>query len=211
VLAGKTQVIQEPLRSGAVSRQSARLISSEVLGAFCEIQTKGTRAMGIFSKEIQTFDDLFVHTLRDIYYAEKQLLKALPKMAEKATSPQLKQAFESHLTETKGHVSRVEQVFKMHGVEAKAVNCPAIDGIIEEANEIAGEVSDKEVLDAALIAAAQAAEHYEITRYGTLVAWAQQLGRNDCASVLEQNLAEEKSADQKLTSLAERGINRKAA
>jgi ferritin-like metal-binding protein YciE len=96
-------------------------------------------------------------------------------------------------------------------VEAKAVKCPAIDGIIEEANEVAGEVDDKEVLDAALIAAAQAAEHYEISRYGTLVAWAQQLGRDDCASVLAQNLAEEKAADKKLTSLAETGINRKAA
>ena len=167
--------------------------------------------MGIFSKEIHTFDDLFVHQLRDIFYAEKQLLKALPKMAEKATSPQLKQAFQAHLAETKGHVDRVEQVFRMHGVEAKAVSCPAIDGIIEEANEIAGEVDDKEVLDAALIAAGQAAEHYEIARYGTLVAWARQLGRNDCASVLEQNLAEEKAADKKLTSLAESGINRKAA
>ena len=167
--------------------------------------------MGIFSKDIETFDDLFVHQLRDIYYAEKQLVKALPKMAEKATSPQLKQAFQSHLAETKGHVSRVEQVFKMHGVEAKAINCPAIDGIIEEANEIVGEVDDKQVLDAALVAAAQAAEHYEIARYGTLIAWAQQLGRDDCASVLEQNLAEEKAADKKLTSLAESGINRKAA
>ena len=167
--------------------------------------------MGIFSKDIETFDDLFVHQLRDVYYAEKQLVKALPKMAEKATSPQLKQAFTSHLAETKGHVSRVEQVFKLHGVEAKAVNCPAIDGIIEEANEVTGEVDDKEVLDAALIAAAQAAEHYEISRYGTLVAWAQQLGRDDCASVLERNLAEEKAADKKLTSLAESGINRKAA
>ena len=167
--------------------------------------------MGIFSKDIETFDDLFVHQLRDIYYAEKQLVKALPKMAEKATSPQLKQAFQNHLAETKGHVSRVEQVFKMHGVEAKAVDCPAIDGIIKEANEIVGEVADKQVLDAALIAAGQAAEHYEITRYGTLVAWAQQLGRDDCASVLEQNLAEVKAADKKLTSLAESGINRKAA
>jgi ferritin-like metal-binding protein YciE len=167
--------------------------------------------MGIFSKDLHTFDDLFVHQLRDIYYAEKQLVKALPKMVEKAKSPQLKQAFQSHLTETKAHVERVEQVFRMHGVEAKAVSCPAIDGIIEEANEIAGEVDDKEVLDAALIAAGQAAEHYEIARYGTLVAWARQLGRNDCASVLEQNLAEEKAADKKLTSLAESGINRKAA
>jgi ferritin-like metal-binding protein YciE len=167
--------------------------------------------MGIFSKDIQTLDDLFVHQLKDIYYAEKQLVKALPKMADKATSPKLKQAFMSHLEETKGHVRRVEQVFKMHGVEAKAVDCPAIDGIIEEANEVTGDVDDKQVLDAALIAAAQAAEHYEMTRYGTLVAWAQQLGRSDCAGVLEQNLAEEKAADKKLTSIAEGGINRKAA
>ena len=167
--------------------------------------------MGLFSKDIKTLDDLFVHTLQDIYYAEKQLIKALPKMAEKATSPQLKHAFQSHLEETKGHVARVEQVFKMHGVEAKAVDCPAIDGIIEEANEVAGDIDDKQVLDAALIAAAQAAEHYEITRYGTLVAWAQQLGRNDCATVLQQNLTEEKAADKKLSSLAESGINRKAA
>jgi ferritin-like metal-binding protein YciE len=167
--------------------------------------------MGIFSKDIQTLDVLFVHQLQDIYYAEKQLVKALPKMADKATSTQLKQAFNSHLEETKAHVGRVEQVFKMHGVEAKAVNCPAIDGIIEEADEVTADVDDKQVLDAALIAAAQAAEHYEITRYGTLVAWAQQLGRNDCAGVLEQNLAEEKAADKKLSSIAESGINRKAA
>jgi len=167
--------------------------------------------MGIFSKDIKTLDDLFVHQLRDVYYAEKQLVKALPTMAEKATSPQLKQAFKTHLDETKGHVARVEQVFRMHGVDAKAIKCPAIDGIIEEADDIAGDVDDKMVLDAALIGAAQAAEHYEIARYGTLVAWAQQLGRNDCASVLQQNLAEEKAADEKLTSIAERGVNRKAA
>src|ERR1700742_3670930 len=103
--------------------------------------------MGLFTKDVKTMNDLFVHQLQDIYYAEKQLVKALPKMAEKATSPQLKQAFQSHLAETKGHVSRVEQVFKMHGVEAKAVDCPAIDGIIKEANEIAAEVADKQVLD----------------------------------------------------------------
>jgi ferritin-like metal-binding protein YciE len=167
--------------------------------------------MGIFSKDIKTFDDLFVHQLRDIYYAEKQLVKALPKMAERATSPQLKQAFKNHLEETKGHVARVEQVFRMHGADAKAVDCPAIDGIIKEANEIAGDVADKEVLDAALIAAAQAVEHYEITRYGTLVAWARQLGRDDCASVLEQTLKEEHAADDKLNKLAAGGINRKAA
>jgi ferritin-like metal-binding protein YciE len=140
--------------------------------------------MGLFSKDIHNMDELFVHTLRDIYYAEKQLVKALPEMVDKATDTQLKQAFQSHLGETKNHVVRLEQVFKMHGVEAKGVDCPAIDGIIEEAEEVGGEVEDKAVLNAALAAAAQAAEHYEISRYGTLVAWAKQLGRNDCARVL---------------------------
>ncbi|MGB8396448.1 MAG: ferritin-like domain-containing protein, partial [Pseudolabrys sp.] len=164
-----------------------------------------------FSKDIKTLDDLFVHQLRDIYYAEKQIVQALPDMIEKAKDPGLKQGFEAHLGETKNHVKRLEQVFKMHGVEAKGVECPAIDGIIEEADEIAGEVDDKKVLDAALIAAAQAVEHYEITRYGTLIAWAKQLGRPDCASVLQENLEEEKAADSKLTSLAERSVNVKAA
>ena len=167
--------------------------------------------MGFFTKDIKTMDDLFVHTLRDIYYAENQIVKALPDMIEKASDPQLRQAFQSHLGETKNHVKRVEQVFKMHGVDIKGVDCPAIDGIIEETNDVAGEVDDKRVLDDALIAAAQAVEHYETTRYGTLIAWAKQLGRSDCAAVLQQNLDEEKAADRKLTDLAERGVNRKAA
>jgi ferritin-like metal-binding protein YciE len=167
--------------------------------------------MGFFSKDIKTLNDLFVHTLKDIYYAEQQIVKALPDMVQKATDPGLKQGFQQHLTETKNHVARLEQVFKMHGVEAKGVDCPAIDGILEEANDIAGDIADKQVLDAGLIAAAQAVEHYEMTRYGTLVAWAKQLGRNDCASVLQQNLDEEKKADAKLSHFAERGINAKAA
>jgi ferritin-like metal-binding protein YciE len=167
--------------------------------------------MGLFTKDIQTMDDLFVHTLRDIYYAENQIVKALPDMIEKATDPQLKQGFQSHLAETKNQVKRLEEVFKMHGVEISGVDCPAIDGIIEEANDVAGEVDDKQVLDAALIGAAQAVEHYEIARYGTLVAWAKQLGRSDCASMLQKNLDEEKATDKKLTSLAESKINRKAA
>jgi ferritin-like metal-binding protein YciE len=167
--------------------------------------------MGFFSKDIKTMDDLFVHTLRDIYYAEKQIVKNLPKMIDKATSPELKSGFTRHLDETKGHVERLEKVFQMHGVEAKAVNCPAIDGILKEADEIAGEVDDKQVLDAALIAAAQAVEHYEITRYGTLVEWAKALGRADCASVLAENLKEEKATDKKLTEMAEGRINMQAA
>lgn len=167
--------------------------------------------MGFFSKDIQTMDDLFVHTLRDIYYAENQIVKALPDMIEKATDGSLKQAFQSHLGETRNQIKRLEQVFELHGVEARGVDCPAIDGIIEEANDIAGEVEDRDVLDAALIAAAQAVEHYEMTRYGTLVAWARQLGRNDCAGLLQQNLDEEKGADAKLSKLAESKVNRQAA
>jgi ferritin-like metal-binding protein YciE len=166
--------------------------------------------MGLFTKDIKTMDDLFIHQLQDIYYAEKQLVKALPKMAEKATDPQLKQGFLTHLDETRGHVKRLEQVFQMLGAKIEAVTCPAIDGIIKEADEVAGEVEDKSVLDAALINAAQAAEHYEITRYGSLIAWARQLGRNDCASVLQKTLEEEKATDKKLTALAESRINLRA-
>jgi ferritin-like metal-binding protein YciE len=167
--------------------------------------------MGLFSKDIKTIDDLFVHTLRDIYYAENQILKALPDMVEKASDPRLREAFEQHLGETENQVRRLEKIFEMHGVATKGVNCPAIDGILEEADEISGETADNEVLDAALIASAQAVEHYEITRYGTLIAWAKELGREDCAQLLSETLAEEKNADRKLSSLAEGRINRKAA
>ena len=167
--------------------------------------------MGLLSKDIKTMDDLFVHTLQDIYYAENQITKALPGMIDKASDPQLKQAFQTHLEETRNQIKRLEQVFRQHGAEAKGVDCPAIDGITEEAEEIMGEVEDTEVLDAAILAAAQAVEHYEITRYGTLIAWAKELGRNDCAQLLQQNLEEEKAADQKLTAISESRVNRKAA
>jgi len=167
--------------------------------------------MGLFTSDIKTLDDLFVHQLQDIYYAEQQITKALPKMISKATDPTLKQGFETHLHETEGQIKRLEQVFQMHGHKPKAVDCPAIDGIIKEANETAGEISDKEVLDAALVASAQAVEHYEITKYGSLIAWAKRLGRDDCAKVLQQTLDEEKATDQKLTTMAESKINSKAA
>jgi len=167
--------------------------------------------MGFFSRDIKTMDNLFVHTLRDIYYAEKQILKALPDMIEKSSDAQLKQGFQSHLAETRNHVTRLEQVFRMHGAQASGVDCPAIDGIIEEADDVAGEVDNKSVMDAALIAAAQAVEHYEMTRYGSLIAWAKQLGRNDCAALLQQNLDEEKAADKKLTQIVESKVNRMAA
>jgi ferritin-like metal-binding protein YciE len=167
--------------------------------------------MGLFSKDITNMEDLFVHTLRDIYYAEKQIEKALPDMIEKSSEPQVKQGFQTHLQETKNHVKRLQQVFKLAGKEPSGVDCPAIDGIIEEANEVAGEIEPKSVLDAALIAAAQAVEHYEITRYGTLIAWAKELGHAECVPLLQQNLDEEKATDKKLTAMAESRVNRKAA
>jgi len=167
--------------------------------------------MGLFSKDIATMDDLFVHMLQDIYYAEQQILKALPTMMQKASDPTLKEALKSHLAETQNHVKRVEDVFRMHGAEASGIDCPAIDGIIEEADDVVSEADNQAVMDAALIAAAQAVEHYEMTRYGSLIAWAQQLGRNDCAEVLVKNLEEEKAADQKLTKIALSSVNLKAA
>ncbi|MGB6255405.1 MAG: ferritin-like domain-containing protein, partial [Bradyrhizobium sp.] len=156
--------------------------------------------MGLFTRDIKTMNDLFLHQLQDIYYAEQQLVKALPKMADKATDKQLKEGFLTHLEETKTHVKRLEEVFGMQGAKVQAVDCPAIDGIIEEADEVAGEVADKSVLDAALINAAQAAEHYEVARYGSLIAWARHLGRNDCATILQKTLDEERATDRKLTS-----------
>jgi ferritin-like metal-binding protein YciE len=167
--------------------------------------------MGLFSKEIASLNDLFVHQLQDIYYAENQILKALPKMIDKASSPSLSDALQNHLAETEGHVARLEEVFELHGEEIKGTDCPAIDGIIEEADDVAGDIADKSVLDAALIASGQAVEHYEMSRYGTLVAWAKQLGRDDCAALLQLNLDEERAADQMLSAIAETAVNARAA
>jgi ferritin-like metal-binding protein YciE len=166
--------------------------------------------MGLFTKDIKTMDDLFVHTLRDIYYAENKIANSLPEMIEKASDAALKQGFKTHLSETENHIARLQEVFRMHGAEIEAIDCPAIDGIIEEAEDVAGEVEDAAVLDAALIASAQAVEHYEITRYGSLIAWAKQLGRPDCAGVLQKTLDEEKSTDKKLTEMAEKAVNMRA-
>jgi ferritin-like metal-binding protein YciE len=166
--------------------------------------------MGLFTKDIKTMDDLFVHTLQDVYYAENKIVKSLPEMIATASDPALKQGLQAHLGETEGHVERLEQVFQMLGKTPSSVNCPAIDGIIEEAEEVTGEVDDKDVLDAAIVAAGQAVEHYEITRYGSLIAWAKRLGRADAARILEQTLIEEKAADKKLTGIAESKVNLKA-
>lgn len=167
--------------------------------------------MGLFSKDIKTMDDLFLHVLKDVYYAEKQIIKALPDMINKATNRELTAAFKAHLGETEKQVSRLEQAFELIGEKPNGTSCPAIDGIIDEANDITGEVGDKAVLDAALLAAAQAVEHYEITRYGTLIAWAEELGKDAVAKLLTTTLNEEKAADKKLTSIAEKKVNLKAA
>jgi ferritin-like metal-binding protein YciE len=167
--------------------------------------------MGLFSKPIKTLDDLFVHTLQDMYYAENQIAKSLPTMAQKATDPTLRQAFESHLTETKNQIARLERVFQMQGQEAKGVTCEAIDGILDEAKSMMSDISDPEILDAGMLSGAQAVEHYEITRYGTLIAFARRLGRDDCAKILQETLEEEKATDKKLTDLAEQKVNKKAA
>src|SRR6187551_3577016 len=166
--------------------------------------------MGWFSSDIDTFDELFVHTLQDIYYAEHQIKKSLPDMIAKASDAELKKGFRMHLKQTDGQIKRLDRVFKMIKSVPQGTKCPAIDGIIEEANEIAGEIDNKTVLNAALIAAAQAVEHYEITRYGTLIAWAKLLGHNDVARLLAANLKEEKATDKKLNGIAKRKINRKA-
>jgi ferritin-like metal-binding protein YciE len=167
-------------------------------------------SMGLFTKDIKSMDDLFLHVLQDIYYAEKQIVKALPDMIEKATNRELTAALQHHLGETQKHVQRLDQAFELIGESPKGTTCPAIDGIIKEANEIAGDIAEKKVLDAALITAAQAVEHYEITRYGTLVAWAEEIGNSAVAKLLTTTLNEEKAADKKLTTIADRKVNRKA-
>ena len=166
--------------------------------------------MGLFSKDIKSMDDLFLHTLQDVYYAENQIVKALPKLIDKATNRELTTGLRDHLRETENQVARLEQVFEKLGHKPKGVDCPAIDGLIKEADEVAGEVDDKKVLDAAIIGSAQAVEHYEMSRYGTLIAWAKELGHDNVVSLLNANLKEEKAADKKLNGLAEGGVNRRA-
>ncbi len=167
--------------------------------------------MGIFSKDIKSMEDLFQHVLQDIYYAEQQIIKSLPKMIDKATNRELTTALKSHLAETEKQVSRLEQAFELLNQKPKGTTCPAIDGIIKEADELASEIADKKVLDAGILAAAQAVEHYEITRYGSLIAWASELEKEAIAKLLATTLAEEKAADKKLTTIAEKKVNLKAA
>jgi ferritin-like metal-binding protein YciE len=167
--------------------------------------------MGLFAKDIKTMQDMFLHGLQDIYYAEHQITKALPKMIENATNRDLSKGLQLHLEETKKQIERLDNVFKKLGKEPSGTDCPAIDGLIKEAEETASEIADKAVLDAAIIANAQAIEHYEIARYGTLIAWAEQLARDDVVRFLTTNLNEEKAANTKLNTVALRkGVNTKA-
>jgi len=159
----------------------------------------------------KTLETLFHDTLKDIYYAERKILKALPKMARGAQSPDLKAAFEQHKDETQGQIERLQQVFEIIGKRASGKTCPAIDGIIEEGEEIMEEYKGTAALDAGLLASAQAVEHYEITRYGTLKRWAEVLGLQDAVQVLDQTLQEESATDEKLTGLADAAVNAKAA
>jgi ferritin-like metal-binding protein YciE len=158
-----------------------------------------------------TLHDAFLDELRDCYDAEKQLTKALPKLAKTASSPELRTAFENHLEETRGHIDRLEQVFESLDERVRGKHCDGIAGIIEEGKSVMEEDFDDATMDACLIAAGQRAEHYEMAAYGTLVAWARGMGHTQAANLLQQNLDEEKAADKKLSQLAEGGINQKAA
>lgn len=159
----------------------------------------------------KTLNDLFLDTLKDIYYAERQIVKTLPKMAKAATSPELKAGFEKHLEETEGHVERLEQIFELVGKPARGKTCDAILGIIEEGKAVIEDFKGTPALDAGLVSAAQAVQHYEIARYGTLKTWAQQLGMGDAAKLLDATLQEELATDRKLSQVATANVNLKAA
>ena len=155
-------------------------------------------------------NDLFLDTLKDIYYAEKQILKSLPKMAKAANSDQLRAAFDKHEGETEGQIERLEQIFELLGKPARGKKCDAIEGILDEGTEIMDEYKGEPALDAGLLAAAQAVEHYEISRYGTLKTWANELGYNDAIKLLDATLNEEKNTDSTLSQIAESEVNRHA-
>src|SRR5579883_805001 len=188
------------------------LAASRAANASYPTQQERAQNMGIFTKDIKTMEDMFLHQLEDIYYAEQQLTKAIPKMAEMATNADLKAGLKAHLVDTKNQLERLDKVFAKLGQQPKGINCPAIDGLIKEADESASEIDDKAILDAAIVANSQAVEHYEISRYGTLIAWAEELGHDDVVRLLTTNLNEEKAANTKLNTIAVRkGVNKKAS
>ena len=161
--------------------------------------------------EMDSLRELYVEGLKDLWSAENQILKGMPRMIKAASHPQLKRAFTRHEAQTRQQVKRIERIMKELGESPRGKKCVGMEGLIEEAKDLIKEKPEPDVLDAGLIAAAQAVEHYEMTRYGTLVEWARQLGRADCAAVLKQNLDEEKATDRKLTELAESKVNLAAA
>jgi len=189
------------------ARKSARGSAAKRRGA---ASRKATRRLPP-AKRTKDLGDLFLETLKDIYHAEKQILRALPKMAKAARSDQLRKAFETHVEETRGHVARVEKIFEMSGERPKAKPCHAILGLVEEGEEVMKEFKGSEALDAGLLAAAQAVEHYEISRYGTMKSWAEQHGMHDVARLLGETLGEEKRTDDLLTRIAEANVNKMAA
>ncbi len=164
--------------------------------------------MGLFTRDLKTLEDLFMHALKDIYYAENQIVKNLPQMIEAASDAELKKGLKQHLAETENQVVRLEQAFELLGERPKGTKCPGIDGILTEGGDLLAEVDGRGVTIAAIVASAQAVEHYEITRYGTLIAWAQELGKDEVVPLFERNLREEKAADKKLTSIAEARVNK---
>lgn len=163
------------------------------------------------TKDISNLQDLFMHQLESIYYAEQEIQKAIPKLTRMISDSKLKSGAEHHLKETKSQIERLEQVFEAMGKPPEATNCPTIDGLIEECEDVLDTVKNKKLCDAAIVAAMQAVEHHEITAYGTLIAWARQLGRQQVVDLLEDTLQEEKAMDKKLTDMAVSNINRMAA
>jgi ferritin-like metal-binding protein YciE len=164
--------------------------------------------MGLFTRDLKSLEDLFLHGLKDIYYAENQIVKNLPKMIDAATDAELKKGLKQHLAETENQVVRLEQAFELLGEDPRGTRCPGIDGILTEGDSLLGEVEGRVVTNAAIVASAQAVEHYEISRYGTLIAWAQELGKDQVVPLLERNLREEKAADKKLSAVAEARVNK---
>lgn len=162
------------------------------------------------TKATKSLEDLFIDTLKDIYYAEKKIVKTLPKMAKAATSPDLKAGFEKHLKETEGQIKRLEQVFELAGKAARGKTCPAIDGILEEGSEIMEEFKGSPALDSGLLAAAQAVEHYEIARYTALSRWAEALAMGEAAELLKQTLRQEQMTDETLSALADGGLDQRS-
>jgi len=160
---------------------------------------------------IKTLEDLFTETLKDMYYVEKKLVKTLPTMEKKAVDQELKDAINSHAAETETHVARLEQVFEACEIKPQAKKCEALEGLLEEANEVLEDIKDDRAMDAAIISSAQTVEHYEMARYGALIAWAKELGWNEAADIMQETLDEEESADQKLSDIAEQALNQRAA